>query len=143
LEFKTQIAELLASHWVTDCHTLFAEPVIFLITLDHFGHQMNINYQAQNASTTISWCLHPYKQDRITLQPGSTVINTFDRACGDDQLCVHPNDRYKTASAAMDGFYLWMGVPLGLPNVSSVFYMPHIAFWASTRSLPSYSWKLS
>ena len=120
LEFETQIAQLLANGWVTDSHSRFAAPVIFVKNPDGSGLRMCVDYRGVSAITTRDWYRLPYIEDLIDRLHGSRVFTKFDLASGYHQLRIHSDDRHKTALVIADGFYEWTVIPFVLANAPSV-----------------------
>jgi len=114
LESETQIAKLLANGWVTDSHCRFTAPVIFVKKPDGSGLRMCVDYRGLNAITTRDRYPLPYIEDLIDWLYGSRVFTKLDLASGYKQLCIHPDDRHKTAFVAPDGMYVWTVIPFGL-----------------------------
>jgi hypothetical protein len=116
LELETQIAKLLGNGWVTDSHSQFAAPVIFVKKLYGSGLQMCVDYRGLNAITTRDRYPLPYIEDLIDRLHGSRVFTKLDLASGCHQVRIHPDDRHKTVFVAPDGFFQWTVIPFGLAN---------------------------
>ena len=121
LVFETQIAKFQANGWVTDSHSRFAAPVIFVKEPDGSGLRMCVDYRGLNSITTRDRYPFPYIEDPIDRLHGSRVFTKLDLASGNHQLRIHPDDRYKTAFVAPDGFYEWTVITFGLANAPSAF----------------------
>jgi len=82
LEFETQIAKLLANGWVTDIHSRFTAPVIFVKIPDGSGLRMCVDYRGLNAITTSDRYQLLYIEDLIDRLHGSRVFTKLDLASG-------------------------------------------------------------
>jgi len=105
LDFKAQIANLLAKDWVTDSHSQFGAAVIFVKILEWLGLQMCIDYWSLNDITHRDLYPLPFRYDLIDRLNVFGVFTKLHLAIGCHQLHIHPDDRYRTVFVTQDGFY--------------------------------------
>jgi len=135
-EFETRIAKLLANGWVTDSHSRFAAPVIFVYKLDGSALRMCVDSRGLNAVTTRDRYPLPYIEDLIDRLHGSRVFPKLNLASGYHQVHVHPDDRHKTAFLSPDGIYEWTVIPSGLANAPSAFMCAMHPFLGPYKKVP-------
>jgi len=119
-EFEVQIRKLLANRWVTNSHSLYAAPIIFVKKPDA-TRRMGVDYRGLNKITTKDRYPLPYIEDLLDKLHGARVFTKLDLASGYHQVRVHPDDCHKTAFIAPDGFYEYKVIPFGLANAPAAF----------------------
>jgi len=119
-EFEVQIKKLLANGWVTDSHSRYAAPIIFVKKPDG-SLRMCVDYRGLNKITTKDRYPLPYIEDLLDKLHGARVFTKLDLASGYHQVRVHPDDCHKTAFIAPDGFYEYKVIPFGLANAPAAF----------------------
>ena len=125
MEFEVQIKKLLANGWVTDSHSRYAVPIIFVKKPDA-TLRMCVDYRGLNSITTKDRCPLPYIEDLLDKLHGAHVFTKLDLASGYHQVRVHLDDCHKTAFIGPDGFYKYKVIPFGLANVPGMFmHMMH------------------
>jgi len=119
-EFEVQIKKLPANGWVTDSHSRYAAPIIFVKKPDaRLG--MCVDYRGLNAITAKNPYPLPYIEDLLDKLHGARVFTKLDLASGYHQVRVHSDDCHKTAFIAPDGFYEYKVIPFGLANAPAAF----------------------
>jgi len=119
-EFEVQIKKLLANGWVTDSHSRYAAPIIFMKKPDA-TLRMCVDYCGFNTITAKDWYPLPYIKDLLHKLHGARVFNKLDLASRYHQVRVHSDDCHKTAFIAPDGFYKYKIIPFGLANAPATF----------------------
>jgi transposase InsO family protein len=119
-EFEVQIKKLLANGWVTDSHSRYAAPVIFVKKADG-TLRMCVDYRGLNKITIKDRYPLPYIDDLLDKLHGGRVFTKLDLASGYHQVRIHPDDCHKTAFIAPDGFYEYKVIPFGLANAPAAF----------------------
>jgi len=119
-EFEVQIRKLLANRWVTNSHSRYAAPIIFVKKLDA-TLRMCVDYCGLNKITAKDRYPLPYIEDLLDKLHGVRVFTKLDLASGYHQVRVHPDDCHKTAFIAPDGFYEYKVIPFGLANAPAAF----------------------
>jgi hypothetical protein len=120
-EFEIQIGKLLANGWVTDSHSRYAAPIIFVKKPDSTALRMCVDYRGLNKITAKDRYPLPYIEDLLDKLHGGRVFTKLDLASGYHQVRVHPDDCHKTAFIAPDGFYEYKVIPFGLANAPAAF----------------------
>jgi len=119
-EFEVQIKKLLANRWVTDSHSRYAAPIIFVKKPDA-TLRMCVDYHGLNAITAKDRYPLPYIKDLLDKLHGTRVFTKLDLASGYHQVRVHSYNCHKTAFIAQDRFYEYKVIPFGLTNVPAAF----------------------
>jgi transposase InsO family protein len=119
-EFEVQIRKLLANGWVTDSHSRYAAPIIFVKKPDA-TLRMCVDYRGLNKITAKDRYPLPYIEDLLDKLHGARVFTKLDLASGYHQVRVHADDCHKTAFIAPDGFYEYKVIPFGLANAPAAF----------------------
>jgi len=119
-EFEVQIKKLLEKGWVTDSHSCYAAPIIFVKKPDA-TLRMCVDYCGLNSITAKDRYPLPYIEDLLDKLHGARVFTKLDLASGYHQVRVHPDDCHKTAFIAPDGFYEYKVIPFGLANAPAAF----------------------
>jgi len=119
-EFEVQIKKLLANGWVTDSHSRYAAPIIFVKMPDAML-RMCVDYRGLNAITAKDRYPLPYIEDLLDKLHGARVFTKLDLANGYHQVRVHSDDCHKTAFIAPDGFHEYKVIPFGLANAPAAF----------------------
>ena len=124
-EFEVQIRKLLANRWVTNSHSRYAAPIIFVKKPDT-TLRMCVDYRGLNKITAKDRYPLPYIEDLLDKLHGAQVFTKLDLTRGYHQVQVHPDDCQKTAFKAPDGFYEYKVIPFGLANApAAVMHMMH------------------
>jgi len=118
--FEVQIKKLLEKGWVTDSHSRYAAPIIFVKKPDA-TLRMCVDYRGLNSITAKDWYPLPYIEDLLDKLHGARVFTKLDLASGYHQVWVHPDDCHKTTFIAPDGFYEYKVIPFGLANAPAMF----------------------
>ena len=119
-EFDVQIKKLLANGWVTDSHSRYAAPIIFVKKPDA-TLRMCVDYRGLNKITAKDRYPLPYIEDLLDKLHGARVFTKLDLASGYHQVRIHPDDCHKTAFIVPDGFYEYKVIPFGLANAPAAF----------------------
>ena len=119
-EFEVQIRKLLANGWVTDSHSHYAAPIIFVKKPDA-TLRMCVDYRGLNKITAKDRYPLPYIEDLLDKLHGARVFTKLDLASGYHQVRVHADNCHKTAFIAPDGFYEYEVIPFGLTNAPAAF----------------------
>ena len=119
-EFEVQIKKLLANGWVTDSHSRYAAPIIFVKKPDA-TLRMCVDYCGLNKITAKDRYPLPYIEDLLDKLHGARVFTKLDLASGYHQVWVHSDDGHKTAFIVPDGFYEYKVIPFGLANAPAAF----------------------
>jgi len=119
-EFEVQIKKLLAKGWVTDSHSRYAAPIIFVKKPDG-SLRMWVDYRGLNKITTKDRYPLPYIEDLLDKLHGARVFTKLDLASRYHQIRVHPDDCHKTAFIAPDRFYEYKVILFGLANAPAAF----------------------
>ena len=85
MEFKVQIKKLLANGWVTDSHSHYAAPIIFVKKPDA-TLRMCVDYCGLNSIMTKDWYPLPYIEDLLRKLHGACVFTKLDLASGYHQV---------------------------------------------------------
>ena len=119
-EFEVQIKKLLANGWVTDSHSRYVAPIIFVKKPDA-TLWMYVDYHRLNKITAKDQYPLPYIEDLLDKLHGARVFTKLDLASRYHQVWVHPDDCHKTAFIAPNGFYKYKVIPFGLANAPAAF----------------------
>jgi len=119
-EFEVQIKKLLANGWVTDSHSRYAAPIIFVKKPDA-TLRMCVDYCGLKAIMAKDRYPLPYIENLLDKLHGAQVFTKLDLASGYHQVRVHSDDCHKTAFIALDGFYEYKIIPFGLANAPTAF----------------------
>jgi len=119
-EFEVQIKKLFANGWVTDSHSRYAAPIIF-VKMPDATLRMCVDYRGLNAITAKDRYPLPYLENLLDKLHGAWVFTKLDLASGYHQVRMHSDDWHKTAFIAPDGFYKYKVILFGLANVPAVF----------------------
>jgi len=119
-EFQIQIKKLLEKGWVTDSHSCYVAPIIFVKKPDT-TLRMCVNYRGLNSITAKDRYPLPYIEDLLDELHGACVFTKLDVASRYHQVRVHPDDCHKTAFIAPDGFYEYKVIPFRLANAPATF----------------------
>jgi len=119
-EFEVQIKKLLANRWVTDSHSHYVAPIVFVKKPDA-TLRMCVDYRGLNNITAKDRYLLPYIKDLLDKLHGARVFTKLDVASGYHQVRVHPDDCHKTAFIAPNGYYEYKVIPFGLANAPAAF----------------------
>jgi len=119
-EFEVQIKKLLANRWVTDSHSRYAAPIIFVKKPDA-TLRMCVDYCGLNAITAKDRYPLPYIEDLLDKLHGAQVFTKLDLASRYHQVRMHSDDCHKTAFIAADGFYEYKVIPFGVANAPAAF----------------------
>jgi len=119
-EFEVQIKKLLKKGWVTDSHSHYAAPIIFVKKSDA-TLRMCVDYRGLNSITAKDRYPLPYIEDLIDKLHGARVFTKLDLASGYHQVRVRPDDCHKSPLMAPDGFYEHMVIRFGLANAPAAF----------------------
>jgi len=112
--------KLLANRWVTDSHSRYAAPIIFVKKPDA-RLRMCVDYRGLNKITVKDRYPLPYIEDLLDKLHGARVFTKLHLASGYHQVWVNPDDCHKTAFIAPDGFYEYKVIPFGLANALAAF----------------------
>jgi len=102
-EFEVQIKKSLANGWVTDSHSRYAAPIIFVKKADT-TLWMCVDYRGLNKITAKDRYPLPYIEDLLDKLHGARVFTKLDLASRYHQVRVHPDDCHKTVFIAPDRF---------------------------------------
>jgi transposase InsO family protein len=119
-EFEEQIKKLLANGWITDSHSRYAAPVIF-VKKPNGTLRMCVDYRGLNKITVKDRYPLPYIDDLLDKLHGGRIFTKLDLASGYHQVRIHPDDCHKTAFIAPEGFYEYKVIPFGLANAPAAF----------------------
>jgi len=119
-EFEVQIKKLLPNRWVTDSHSCYAAPIIFVKKPDA-TLQMCVDYRGLNTIMAKDQYPLPYIEDLLDKLHGAWVFTKLDLASGYHQVRVHSDDCHKTVFIALDGFNEYKVIPFGLANAPAAF----------------------
>jgi len=119
-EFEVQIKKLLANGWITDSHSRYAAPVIF-VKKPNGTLRMCVDYRGLNKITVKDRYPLPYIEDLLDKLHGGRIFTKLDLASGYHQVRIHPDDFHKTAFIAPEGFYEYKVIPFGLANAPAAF----------------------
>jgi len=119
-EFEVQIKRLLEKGWVSDSHSCYAAPIIFVKKPDT-TLQMCVSYHGLNSITAKDRYPLRYIEDLLDKLHGACVFTKLDLASGYHQVRVHPDDCHKTVFIAPDGFYEYKVILFGLANAPAAF----------------------
>ena len=121
VEFEVQIKKLLANGWVTDSHSRYAAPVIFVKKTDTTALRMCVDYRGLNKITAKDRYPLPYIDDLLDKLHGGRVFTKLDLASSYHQVRIHPDDCHKTAFISPEGFYEYKSIPFGLVKAPAAF----------------------
>jgi len=133
-EFEKQIKKLLENSWVTDSHSQYAAPVIFVKKTDSTALRMCVDYRRLHKITAKDRYPLPYIDDLLDRLHAGRVFTKLDLASGYHQVRIHSDDCHKTALIAPDGFYEYKVIPFRLA------YVPAAFMWMMHRILHSHRW---
>ena len=119
-EFEVQIKNLLANGWITNSHSRYAAPVIF-VKKPNGMLRMCVDYRGLNKISVKDRYPLPYIDDLLDKLHSGRVFTKLDLASGYHQVRIHPDDCHKTAFIAPEGFYEYKVIPFGLANAAAAF----------------------
>jgi len=109
-EFEVQIRKLLANGWVTNSHSCYTAPIIF-VKKPNATLRMCVNYRSLNKITAKDRYPLLYIEDLQDKLHGIQVFTKLDLATGYHQVRVHPDDCHKMVFIVPDGFYEYKVIP--------------------------------
>ena len=132
-EFEEQIRKLLANGWITDSHSRYAAPVIF-VKKPNGTLRMCVDYRGLNKITIKDWYPLSYIDDLLDKLHGGWIFTKLDLASGYHQVRIHPDDCHKTAFVVPDEFYEYKVILFGLANAPAAFMrLMHKILWPHRR----------
>jgi len=119
-EYEKQIKKLLAYGWITDSHSRYAAPVIF-VKKPNGTLRRCVDYRGLNKITVKDRYPLPYIDDLLDKLHVGRIFTKLELASGYHQVQIHPDDCYKMAFIAPEGFYEYKVIPFGLANAPAAF----------------------
>jgi len=102
-EFEEQIKKLLANGWITDSHSCYAAPVMF-VKKPNGTLRMCADYRELNKIMVKDRYPFPYFDDLLNKLHGGRIFTKLDLASGYHQVQIHPDDCHKMAFIAPESF---------------------------------------
>jgi len=106
VEFEIQIAELLATCWVTYSNSQIMAPVSIFTWPGGSGLHMCVDYGGLNAITPGDQYPLPYMGEFINQVHASSVFTNLEVANGYHQIHIHPENRQITPFVNTDGLFI-------------------------------------
>jgi hypothetical protein len=106
--------------WITDSHSPFAAPMIFVKKGDG-SLLLCVDFGTLNADTLKNRNPLPHMEDQLNEVHGSSHFTKLDLKSGYHQMRLGKEDRGKTAFTTKYGLFEWMEVTFGLANAPSAF----------------------
>jgi hypothetical protein len=119
-EMQRQLRVLADGGWITDFHSPFAVPMIFVKTADG-SLRLCVYFRPLNADTLKDRYPLPHMEDLLNEVHGSSHFTKLDLKSGYRQMRLRKEDREKTAFTTKFGLIEWTVVPFGLANAPSAF----------------------
>jgi hypothetical protein len=104
--------------WITDSHSPFAAPMIFVKKADG-SLRLCVDFGPLNADTLKDRYPLPHMEDLLNEVHGSSHFTKLDLKSGYHQMRLQKEDREKTAFTTKYGLFEWTVVPFGLANAPS------------------------
>ena len=119
-EIQKQIAHLLDKRLIRPSSSPFGAPILLVQKKDN-SFCMCIDYHALNKVTVKNRYLIPRVDDLLDKFKGASTFSKIDLKPGYHQICMHPNDIFKTAFRTQSGHYELVVLPFGLTNAPTTF----------------------
>ena len=119
-EIMTQVNDILEKGMVCPSSSPFFSPVLLVQKKDG-SHRIFVDYHALNKNTMKNRFLVPRIKDLFDKIQGSSYFSRIDLKSGYHQICIVPEDIYKTLFCTTFGLYEFLVIPFGLTNAPATF----------------------